>query len=95
MDILRFLGSSMYGWKLHAFVLSSQYPFLRTYTKAFGSRLVKLFSHLRHQVSSVRISTTSMDGCEDASLKQVAHYLRGCAGLSIPPEWRPLLPSHL
>ena len=32
---------------------------------------------------------------EDAGLVTVAHYLRGCAGLRIPPQWRPLLPVRL
>ena len=35
------------------------------------------------------------DMCEDASLVEVAHFLRGCTGLKIPEGWRPLLPTRL
>ena len=81
---------------------------LRTYTKAFGSRLVKLFGYLRDQVTAVKVATAGMgsaidlfreatygDPCQDAELIEVVRYLRGCEGLSIPPEWRALLPTHL
>ena len=35
------------------------------------------------------------DGWDDASLKNVIRYLRGSRLLSIPDEWRPLLPTEL
>ena len=37
----------------------------------------------------------AQDMAEDAKLVEVAHYLRGCRGLQIPPAWRPLLPTKL
>ena len=40
-------------------------------------------------------NATYDDDCSDANLKDVVLYLRGCTGLRIPPEWRPLLPTHL
>ena len=35
------------------------------------------------------------DGCEDADLAPVVHYLRGCRALEIPEEWRAVLPTRL
>ena len=35
------------------------------------------------------------DLCEDADLLTFVFYLRGCKGLRIPPEWRPLMPAKL
>ena len=35
------------------------------------------------------------DTCEDADLIGFAHYLRGCKGLRIPEEWKPLIPTRL
>ena len=37
----------------------------------------------------------AQDMAEDANLVGVAHYLRGCTGLQIPENWRPLLPRKL
>ena len=35
------------------------------------------------------------DMCDDAMLRPFVAYLRGCRGLSIPPQWRDLMPKRL
>ena len=71
--------------------------------------MVKIFVGLRKQLASLKIETDPSvcarelfanasyqdDDCSDANLKEVIVYLRGCKGLRIPPDWRPLLPEHL
>ena len=35
------------------------------------------------------------DVCEDAQLRLLVFYLRGCRGLQVPQEWAGLLPKRL
>ena len=35
------------------------------------------------------------DDCNDAELREVVYYLRGCRGLHVPSKWLPLLPTAI
>ena len=68
---------------------------------------MEMFRYLKGDVQQVQIATstesarelfasaTYQDACEDACLKDVVVYLRGCRGLEVPPEWRPLIPESI
>ena len=66
-----------------------------------------LFRHLNLQTGQVPIeaggdalkvfaeASFSEDDCSDAKLEDVIRFLRGCRGLEIPAQWRPLLPKEM
>lgn len=80
------------------------------YTRAFACKAVRVFTqnvHMRRetqhpwqeatceQARSMFAQLEYDDLWEDAGLVSVVRYLRGCQGLSIPPQWKPLLPTRL
>ena len=81
----------------------------RICTRAFATRAVELVRAQNHRMESSYPQMEAYEGearkifselgfadmAEDAKLVELAHYLRGCTGLAIPTEWRPLLPTRL
>lgn len=81
------------------------------YTRGFARRMVNLFDDLVKQPLELKLqvghpvatgsalemfaTATYSDMCEDAEIVQAIAYLRGCTGLCIPAEWKPLVPEFL
>ena len=65
------------------------------------SEVSDLFDHQKTKVEDNRPLTLMFaemqyeDWCDDARFRDVIRYLRGSKGLSIPPEWRPLIPDYI
>ena len=80
--------------------------YLRQYTHKFAKRLSFLLPKLLaanplrrkpldHSCSKALWEAYPLETWDDASLDEVAVYLRGSTSLMIPDGWRDLLPTHL